>query len=70
MAPRSRCEKCQPVLFRHIDGWDIYPAGECHEVNGRQVPAWFDAWIVEGAATKEQAWVEFDRRHPLGICLV
>jgi hypothetical protein len=67
-----RCRKCNIVYFRHEDGWDIYKAEDCYEINGHLVPQWFDNAIVEDAPSKKSARQEWESYHipQLGICLV
>lgn len=65
-----RCRQCKPVLFRHEDGWDFYPAAECQRAeSGELVPAWFDAPIVLDAKTRKDALAELAIWHPHGVCL-
>ena len=67
----SRCRACSPVVWRHEDGWDVYPGSECQRTeNGQLVPRWFDAPIVEDAATRKAALTALAEWHPCGICLV
>lgn len=70
MRTATRCSNCQPVLFKHEDGWDIYPASECLPApDGTLVPAWFDAPLVEDEPTRKAALAELAEWHPHGFCL-
>jgi hypothetical protein len=66
----NTCRTCQPVAFKHADGWDIYPKSECHKVEGEWIPAWFDCAIVEDAPTRKAAFDEWRKAHFMGICMV
>lgn len=65
------CRRCRPVLYRHEDGWDAYPASECYALpDGSLIPAWFDAAIVEDAPTRKAAVEELRSLHgPFGTCI-
>jgi hypothetical protein len=66
-----RCRKCSPVIYRHEDGWDIYPISECYRApDGTWIPAWFDGSIVQDAETRKAALEELAGWHVLGFCLV
>lgn len=68
---RFTCRACKPVLFRHEDGWDIYPRSECYMTHdGTYIPAWFDQPIVTDAPTRAAAIREWAEFHPgLGFCI-
>lgn len=61
---------CEPVYWKHEDGWDIYNKSDCYLINGHYVPRWFDNFIVEDLPTKKAAMQEVKDRHVLGVCLV
>jgi hypothetical protein len=60
---------CDPILWKHEDGWDVYAREDCHNVGGAWVPKWFDVAMVEDAATKAAAMREIAQGHVLGICI-
>jgi hypothetical protein len=65
-----RCRKCRPVIWKHQDGWDVYPRSECYPApDGSMIPAWFDSALVEDAPTRKAAIEELLEWHPIGICL-
>jgi len=66
----NNCPVCKPVVFKHDDGWDIYPQADCEKINGSWIPRFFDNPIVEDAKTKKEAFIEFNKCHAIGICLV
>jgi hypothetical protein len=65
----ARCGSCQPVAYKHEDGWDIYRRHDCERYDRVWVPRWFDCSLVEDARTRAEAWAEWRELHPLGICL-
>lgn len=67
MAKKYGC--CNPVIWKHEDGWDVYAQEECAHVNGAWVPQWFDNPMVEDAPTKAAALKELQDWHVLGICM-
>lgn len=66
---RLACRKCDPVIWKHEDGWDIYPGRETYRLGTERIPAWFDAPLIEDAPTKTAAVAEWREMHALGFCL-
>lgn len=67
MAKKYGC--CNPVLWKHEDGWDAYAQEECALIGTKWIPQWFDAPMVEDARTKADAMSEIAEWHVLGVCL-
>lgn len=66
----ARCRKCQPVVIRFEEGWDVYRRADCYQTEtGAWVPRWYDNPIVEDAATRKAALAELATWHVLGVCL-
>ncbi len=60
---------CQPIFWKHEDGWDVYRKDDCDKHGKTYVPRWFDCAIVEDASTLAEAVAELKEQHPAGICL-
>lgn len=70
MTTTITCNQCQPVFYKHQDGWDIYRRADCDVLEtGQLMPKWFDGAIVEDAPTKAAAKQELASLHILGMCL-
>jgi hypothetical protein len=67
---KMNCKKCDLILFKHEDGWDCYKKADCYKINGKWIPRWFDDFIIEDAASKQEASNKIKALHVLGICLV
>ena len=61
---------CEPVYWKHEDGWDIYKKSDCNFYGGSWIPRWFDCAIAEDLPTRKAAEEELATFHVLGICLV
>jgi len=60
---------CQPIFWKHDEGWDVYKKTDCTKHGSTFVPTWFDCAIIEDAKTKSDAMNQLKELHPLGICL-
>lgn len=68
---RATYSCCNPIYWKHDDGWDVYRREDCVRLlDGSWVPEFFDLPIVEDLPTKKDAQKEVSEMHPFGICLV
>ena len=61
---------CDPIYWKHEDGWDVYLKSNCRKINGQYVPNWFDDFVIEDMPTKSAAIKQIMERHIFGLCLV